>query len=187
MLLNSLFLALSSSIDSLGIGITYGIKNMKISFLSKLILFIISIIISYFSIFIGSWLNDFFSLSFSSFLGACFLIIIGFGVIIKTIFENTNSKNNYYDFDYSNFIDTKEAIFLGLALSLDSFGIGISFSLGAYNCFFFPIFISCFQFLFLSFGTFLGKKINNISKIPDFLSGILSGFLIILIGLYKMF
>ena len=43
MLLNAFILAISSSIDSLGIGITYGIKNTKISYLGKLILFSISL------------------------------------------------------------------------------------------------------------------------------------------------
>lgn len=35
MLLNCIILAISSSIDSLGIGITYGIKNTKIFLLVK--------------------------------------------------------------------------------------------------------------------------------------------------------
>ena len=48
MIINSLILAVSSSIDSLGIGITYGIKNTKISLIARFILFIISFIISIF-------------------------------------------------------------------------------------------------------------------------------------------
>ena len=39
-----LFLAISSSIDSFGIGITYGIRNTKISNSAKLILFVISFV-----------------------------------------------------------------------------------------------------------------------------------------------
>ena len=53
-MLNSLLLAISSSIDSLGIGITYGIKNTKISKLGKIILFIISLLITYISILFGN-------------------------------------------------------------------------------------------------------------------------------------
>ena len=41
MFINSLFLAISSSIDSLGIGITYGIKGTKISYIANFILFLI--------------------------------------------------------------------------------------------------------------------------------------------------
>lgn len=39
MLINSFILAISSSIDSLGIGITYGIRNTNISILGKIFLF----------------------------------------------------------------------------------------------------------------------------------------------------
>ena len=50
MLLNYLILAISSSIDSLGIGITYGIKNTKITVLARLILFIVAFLVSTISI-----------------------------------------------------------------------------------------------------------------------------------------
>ena len=47
MILNCIVLALSVSIDSFGIGITYGIKNTKITNWSKLILFTISLIVTF--------------------------------------------------------------------------------------------------------------------------------------------
>ena len=46
MLINSIVLAISSSIDSLGIGITYGIKNTKISSKAKIILLVISFLVT---------------------------------------------------------------------------------------------------------------------------------------------
>ena len=42
MIINSFLLAISSSIDSLGIGITYGVKNTRISNQAKIILFLLS-------------------------------------------------------------------------------------------------------------------------------------------------
>lgn len=45
MLYNYVMLALCVSIDSLGTGITYGLKNTKISTLAKLILFILSLVV----------------------------------------------------------------------------------------------------------------------------------------------
>lgn len=186
MFISSLFLAISSSIDSLGIGITYGIKNTKISFSSKIILFVLSLSISFSSIFLGYFLNNFISTTITSSIGSLILIFIGICIIFKTIFENKNKKNNYYDFNFSNLIDPKEAIVLGLALSLDSFGIGLSYSLINTNCILFPILISFFQILFLSIGILLGKKLKSISKFPDFIYGFISGILLILIGLTKI-
>lgn len=186
MFISSLILAISSSIDSLSIGITYGIKNTKISWGSKIILFVLSLIISLSSIFLGYFLNDFISTTIASFIGSLILIFIGICIIFKTIFENKNKKNNYYDFNFSNLIDPKESIVLGFALSLDSFGIGLSYSLIDANCFLFPVFISFFQILFLSIGSFIGRKLKSISKFPDFVYGFVSGILLILIVVIKI-
>ena len=57
MFINSLILALSSSIDSLGIGITYGIKNTRISYMAKIVLFVISFLISFLSVCFGDILK----------------------------------------------------------------------------------------------------------------------------------
>ena len=69
MLLSLFILAFSSSIDSLGIGITYGIKNTKISCLSKIILFCISIGINFISICCGKFLNTLLSAGFANIIG----------------------------------------------------------------------------------------------------------------------
>ena len=47
MFFNTLVLALSSSIDSLGIGITYGLRHIKLLKKSKIILFLVSIFITF--------------------------------------------------------------------------------------------------------------------------------------------
>ena len=46
-----------------------------------------------------------------------------------------------------------------------------------------PLFISLFQLFFLNFGNFLGKKLCNFSKIPENCWSVLSGILLIVIGL----
>lgn len=64
MFINSLILALSSSIDSLGIGITYGIKNTRISYMAKIVLFVISFLISFLSVCFGDILKNIFSVCY---------------------------------------------------------------------------------------------------------------------------
>lgn len=187
MLINSILLAISSSLDSLGIGVTYGIKKTKISNISKFILFAISCLISFASILLGDFLTNIFSVFISNLISGCVLIFIGFTMILKSIFDSKNFENNYYDFNNSNLIDPKEAVALGLALSLDSFGIGVSYSLTTSNCFIFPFLIGIFQIIFLSLGSFLGKKINNISNLPDFICSIVSGILLILFGIFRLY
>lgn len=186
MLLNCIILAIASSIDSLGIGITYGIKNTKISFTSKIILFTISIIVSSISVFFGKVISTFLPEKLTNLLGCIILFIIGIFVIIKSIHEKKFGNETNYDFNKSNLIDPQESIFLGLALSLDCFGIGISSSLIGTTYIIFPIFISFFQFIFLNIGIIIGKKVKKYIKCSDFIWSIISGISLILIGIYRI-
>lgn len=192
MLLNSFIFAVSSSIDSLGIGITYGIKNMKISFFSKFILFIISISITYLALFLGNLLSDMLSDFFTTIIGSGILIFMGFYIIYEALKIKRNNFNIFNnpissDFNHSKTIEPKEALFLAIALSLDSFGIGIGGSIGSINLIFFPIFVSIFQLFFLCSGIWLGKNINNLYRLPENIWSIISGILLIGIGIVKIF
>lgn len=219
MLINSLILALSSSIDSLGIGITYGIKNTKISYRGKIVLFIISFSISILSVYCGDVIKNIFSDFATKLIGNIILIAMGIficsqafhkektssppipspsepiyekdekiysffidflGITIKIIKNPTSS-----DLDASNSIDSKEALFLGFALSLDCFCIGIGGSIIGISSFLFPFFISIFQLLFLNLGNIIGKKLHNSNHLPDNSWSILSGILLILIGIIR--
>ena len=219
MLLNCLFLAISSSIDSLGIGITYGIKNTKITIGAKSILFFISFIISIISIYFGNLLKFIFPDFLIHYLGAFLLILMGLFMCFQSLKKSKrddivkNSKNlemsdtekiysffikclgitikiiknpSSSDLDKSNIIDSKEALFLGLALSLDSFCIGIGFSMLNTFSIIFPLLTSCFQLFFLSLGNYCGKKLYSFSKLPDNIWSTISGILLIIIGFCKM-
>ena len=145
MFLNTFLLAISSSIDSLGIGITYGLRHTKLLKKSKIILFLISIFI-----------------------------------IIKT-----NEQEISFDFDNSNDISPKEAIFLGVALSLDSLCIGIGGSTIGINVYWFSILVAILQYVFLSIGNYCGIHLSKVSSIPQSFWSKISGILLILIGLIK--
>ena len=221
MFLHALILTISSSIDSLGIGITYGIRKTTISFIAKMILFAIAFIVSVISIWIGGTLKDIFSPNIIGYIGSFILILIGIFIFLqsiknknisdkninKSLRKELNEQQKIYsffikclgitvqilknpissDFDKSNTIDAKEAVFLGLALSLDSFGVGMSFGMIENFTFYFPLFISLFQLFFLNFGNLLGKKLSNFSSIPENFWSIISGILLIIIGLIRFF
>lgn len=219
MLLNCLFLAISSSIDSLGIGITYGIKNTKITIGAKSILFFIGFIISIISIYFGNLLKYIFPDFLIHYLGSFLLILMGLFMCFQSVkvskqeYKIENDKNfkisdtekiysffikclgitikiiknpSSSDLDKSNVIDSKESLFLGLALSLDSFCIGIGFSMINTFSIIFPLLTSCFQLFFLSLGNYCGKKLYSFSKLPDNIWSIISGILLIIIGFCKM-
>ena len=181
MLLHCIVLAFCSTIDSLGIGITYGIKNTKMLLSSKIILFLCSFTITLLAVLLGNTLNIILYDNITNILGSIILIFIG----CFLMFSSFKEKNNF-DIDYSNYIDNKESLFLGIALSIDSFGIGLSSSMVKLDMLLLPTFIPIFQFLFLSFGFLLGKRIKQRSHIPDNVWSIIPGILLIIIGILKV-
>lgn len=190
-MLNSITLAISSSIDSLGIGITYGIKKTKISLIGKIILFVISITITYLSISLGNFIQSIFPNFLTKLLGNGILILIGIYICFEAL-KNKNNFSNIFnnpissDLDNSKVIDPKESLFLAIALSLDSFCIGIGSSITDINLTLFPILVSTFQLFFLSIGTHLGININNFHKLPQNIWSLISGILLICIGISKL-
>lgn len=206
MLLNCMFLAFCVSIDSLSIGLTYGVRNLKITFNAKIVLFIVSVCITTISTILGVLICKVFSIHFSNIIACLLLCFMGFWMILQAITSKKEKVKkeysffikflgitiqiikdpNYSDLNKSNKIETKEAIYLGTALSLDSIGIGISSSIIGLNTFLFPFLVASFQLLFITVGTYLGKKIKNVSNIPENIWSILSGTLLILIGLSKI-
>lgn len=214
MLLSTFLLSISSSIDSLGIGITYGIKNTSISNKGKLVIFFVSFIVTIVSLYLGNILKFIFPDFIVDYLGSFLFIIMGIFICFQALNKNKNidnkknkiSKTKTYSFfikflgitikiikdpissdlDNSNKIDSKEAFFLALALSMDSLCVGIAGSIIGINTYIFPFLIGLFQVFFLGLGNFLGKKIYNFSSLPSNLWSIVSGILLIILGILKI-
>ena len=214
MLFTTILLAVSSSIDSLGIGITYGIKNTSLSGKGKSVIFFVSFIVMIVSLYLGNILKFIFPNFIVNYLGSFLFIIMGVFICFQALkkeekiknakTENNNSQKTYSffikflgitikiikdpvssDLDNSNKIDSKEALFLGLALSIDSICIGIGGSVIGINTYIFPFLIGFFQLFFLGIGNFLGKKLYNFSKLPSNIWSIVSGILLIILGIIK--
>ena len=219
MLFTTILLAISSSIDSLGIGITYGIRNTTILFNGKLVIFLISFIVTLISLYLGNILKLIFPKFVIDYLGSFLFILIGIFICIQALKKDKNNiKDISYnektinkkerktysffikflgitikiikdpvssDFDKSNKIDSKEALFLCFALSIDSLCVGIGGSIVGINTYVFPFLVGFFQLFFLKTGNFLGKKLYSFSKLPSNIWSIISGILLITLGIIK--
>ena len=175
MFLAILILAVSVSIDSFGIGITYGIRNTTINKLSSFALFIISFLFSGFSILVGNVIFSIISEHIVKLISVILLIGMGLWIILETI---------------KNPIILNEAIYLAIALSIDSFCVGISSaSFGIFGLLY-PFLVPVFQLFLLNFGIILGKKITKIhflNYIPLKFWNMISGILLIAIGIIRIF
>ena len=83
-MINYILLAISVSIDSLGIGITYGIRNTKIFISSKIILFILSILITSLAVFLGGLIRSIVPNNFTNYVGLFILIFLGIWIIYQS-------------------------------------------------------------------------------------------------------
>ena len=214
MFLDCLLLAIPISLDCIGIGMTYGIKNTYITPLAKLIIFSIFFIVTSIAVNIGTLIIEIFSLKFANIVGVVLLVLMGFWIIYQSFKPKKKStkkqqklipkihrlfikpfgitiqiiKNpSYSDLDHSNHIDAKEALYLGSAISIDAFCAGVGCSAIGITSYLFPLFISIFHIIFLSFGSYLGENLSLRTKIPDNIWSIISGILLITIGFSKLF
>ena len=104
------------------------------------------------------------------------------GIIIKVTHHPISC-----DSKKSASVGIKESIYMGIALSIDSFGAGISSAVSGVNNFFVPIMVGLCQFIFLSLGIFCGQKLTSIKKIDPKIFVILSGILLIILAFVRYF
>ncbi|ARO60791.1 Uncharacterized protein B5E38_3298 [Bacillus cereus] len=93
-------------------------------------------------------------------------------------------KPTVADFDKSGTISAGEALLLGIALSVDSFGAGIGASLLGYAPAMMAILVAVMSSLFLFIGMKLGTVLSNMKWLQKFT--FLPGVLLIIIGIWKM-
>ncbi|SFR68937.1 Putative Mn2+ efflux pump MntP [Anaeromicropila populeti] len=182
MLLQILIISVSLSIDALGIGISYHLKGVKITKLSRAIIAMMSVIIMYTSLKIGAFLAAVFPETVIQIIGISILVLIGLTFIRNSIFGD---ENQIYDFDKSKTIDFWEAFILGIALSADAFSAGIAASAIGIGGSIMPFTVGFMQIAFLSIGGILIDKSQLMKKLNRKVCGVFSGFLLILIAILR--
>ncbi len=196
-------LAISLSIDALGIGLSYGLRKIQIPILAKLIICFISMVFTEIAILIGDVIKNFLPDIISKGIGSLMLLVLGIFIIVQAFIKKEKppkQKSSSFsfeflgvtvniirnpsscDFDKSCDIDALEAIYLGTALSIDSFGAGVSSAVTGLNSILIPLTVGLFQILFLYFGNILGKKVSSFKKLDSKVFVVLSGALMIILA-----
>lgn len=208
-LLSLMLLGFAVSLDSFTVGLTYGMRRVKIPFKSFMIIFSCTFIILLLAMGIGSVIELFISYEAAERVGGLILIVIGIWVLYQFITSNSNSKRRQSDmkviqievkqlrliikilkkpseadFDRSGSISSIEALFLGLALSLDSFGAGIGAALIDLPPILFSIVVTVSSVIFVIAGINIGLIFRNMNWMKKL--SFLPGIALILIGLFKM-
>ena len=187
------FLLLAISIDSFIISYTYGLKGVHLSILQRVKVAATVGIIFYISMKFGTWLQLYLSLKLTEILGALLLILIGVSFIISALQPAKNSKFPLFsilkkplkgDRDNSGIINGTEPLIIGLALSLDSIGTGISISLLGAQPLVTSFSLLLMNIIILSAGVEVGKHFRKWKKMNRLT--ILPGCLLVLFGVIKL-
>ncbi|WP_240420639.1 sporulation membrane protein YtaF [Paenibacillus periandrae] len=201
--------AISSSLDNLGVGISYGIRGIRIGFVSNLIMAIICFLFSEAGILFGQWLSTVLPGIFPVLVGAFLLIIIGIRIILfavprkkqrsvkgdQEISDNHSLKGilqnpEAADIDKSGEIGMLEAVILGIALSANAVTNGLGAGLLGLSPLAISLTAAVGSFITVWFGVALGRKVAGI-HIGSFTLGqfgtILSGIIIIFIACNSFF
>ena len=184
-----LLVAISLSIDALGIGLSYGVRNIVTPFFTKCILFLETMFFMGLFLWIGNHMTFFFSAKTANNIGIVLLFLMGLFLCYQSFHHSSTELLQNpcsCDKDHSSHIDAKEGLCLGFLLSLDSMGAGIG--AGAANIsLLLPLFTSIFQILFLSIGISYGKHLKTHFSMKDNLWTAFSGGILILIAFIRYF
>lgn len=207
MLLATTFLfAMALSLDSLGVGISYGLQKIKISPAALAVICCCSAAVLALSMLVGQLLTKIIAVETVKLLGAGLLIGLGTFSLIKGLIEvfqqpegpilrlNVNSLGIVIqvlkepasaDADRSGVVTGREAFLLGLALSLDSFGAGIGAALLGLDMFLTSICVGICAFAFISLGERIGRQLGAVQKYQKM--ALLPGMILICIGISRLY
>lgn len=164
-------IAVSLSMDAFSLSLAYGTLNLEKEYIKKLstIVGIYHFFMPLLGLSIGNMLLKIIPLK-PNIIVCIVLTLIGIEMIIDTFKTEEEIKK----------MNIKELLLFGLAVSLDSFSVGIGLNALTQNYILSVSMFSLSSFIFTYIGLILGKKINNlIGKI----STLLGGLTLIIIGI----
>jgi putative sporulation protein YtaF len=208
-LFSILTLTIAVSLDSFGVGLTYGIRKLKIPLKSLIIISSCSALLLYFAMKFGELLFNLIPIQYGEKIGGYILIGIGMlalyqvfkpekkespianetmvirfeikslGIVIQIL-----KRPMVADFDKSGIITGIEAIMLGIALSLDAIGAGIGAALLGFPAILTALSVAVMSSTFLVIGLLLGNRFSKsdiLKKLTYF-----PGMLLIILGIFKI-
>jgi putative sporulation protein YtaF len=199
-------LALSSSLDNLGVGISYGIRSIKIGVGSNLLISGVCLVFSFCGIMFGRWISAILPGSFPIVVSAALLLAIGLRIIMMSSpckkekpHADSNQKLGLFsilknpelaDMDSSKHISLAEALVLGAALSTNALTNGLSAGLVGLSPLAISITAAAGSFATLLIGASLGQRAAHV-RVGKFELGqfgtLISGMLLVVLAIRNFF
>jgi putative sporulation protein YtaF len=169
------FIALSNNFDNIGVRIAYSLRGIKISNPINLWISVITFLISAFAAYSGTLISGLFSKQLSSIIAMLLLTAIGLWMIIDyyrkrndNVVQESDEENGKgilhvlvnpvnADMDKSKHIDFKEATLLGIALSINNVGGGLSAGMIGLSAFWVGLLSAVISFMALWAGNYISE------------------------------
>ena len=199
--LYAFLIALANNVDNLGARIAYSIQGTRVSTPINLWISIITFVISFAAAFSGAAAIGSLGTKAASVIAMGFLVAIGSWMILqaqkpawheekvprngKTSLWTVLLKPHHADVDRSRHIDFKEGTVLGIALSINNIGGGLSGGIVGVNPFLIALLSALVSFIALWAGNYMAEffvKRNITEK-----AAVVGGALLIAIGINQVF
>ena len=203
-----IILSLALSVDSFGVGLACGGRGIKITSPAKLIISFQAVSITFLALVLGDFIKNILPAPIAENIGTIMLVALGVWVMFqgskksghKKVSKHKNEKWTLFlkqfgltieivrtphscDMDNSKTIDPLEAIYLGFSLSIDAFAAVTGAGIAGGFTMLLPFMVAFLQIVLIVLGSKTGEKIKNICPLRTDIWSIISGVLLIAIGL----
>ncbi len=168
-------LAVSVSLDTLGIGVAYAASGIRVPFVTRVVIGCVVGILTMAAVAAGRTLGRVIPDFVLRLTGGVILAILGGRMLWNALGEN---KTADYDRDHSNTLEPWEGVVLGFVMALDSVCAALGIA-GHSLALIFPVMTAVSSSLFFSLGSRLS---GNLRKINGF-----GGVFLILLGVLRFY
>jgi putative sporulation protein YtaF len=200
-----LLIAVSSNLDNIGVGTSYGVRKINIPIASNLLIAAVTATGTFLSVILGKSVYLFISKGMAGLLGGGIIVLAGLWVVfqerfmhrlreswqaeplVKTGFRHiVQILDNpiVADRDFSGHIDRKEALALAFALTINNIPNGVGAGMLGLNLYAMTVTVFVVSIITIWLGIYLGKLgVRWMGRA----TGVLGGVLLICVGLYEIF
>lgn len=171
-----LLLAVSVSLDVLGISVAYALSGIRIPWNTRIVISAINMVLTFGFMFLGRELGMLVPELWFRIAGGGILVFLGSRTLWNALGENATAD---YDRDDSHSLEPYEGIVLGLTLALDGACAGLGICDMRAAVFLFPVLTGGASLLFLSAGAGIRCDLRRLNGI--------AGTVLVILGAIRFF
>lgn len=174
-----IILVISANLDVLTLGISYGVRNTKLSLFNITIISLITFLGTLLPMIFAKILSNTFIIKASNIIGNFIIILIGCFGLIKYFCAKEKEERKLEELNF------KKIITLGFILSINNFALSVGFGISGFSTIITSIssLIVCFFFLYT--GNLIGTVFNR--KSNGHFTELFSNIIIIFCGIFNLF